>query len=221
MGLYDIGIFVDGAGQYFDPTSIYHLYEEYDGDIAIYYPTWIGASMFNEQVDKIADRICEAACDHAENLDIDNPESFNVDMFGWSRGACVAMAVAEKLRSKGCTCEITRKCGFGKNTETIPIGPIPIRFLGIIDPVSTGLPWGGTPRDIPSNVQCGYWAVATGTTTIGGLPFWPGQVTPPEGGSGNPGVTVIEYPPTHQTSGFDDDIEEDMQCVGAGCGIKW
>ena len=133
--------------------------------------------------------MCDAVCARVKvdcvalTHTYDPPEP--VDIFGWSRGAIAALTLAEKLNTEGCTCrtkctrttrDCTSKDGKALFTETTTtfvavstIKPVPVRFLGLLDPVNTGGAQmiGTNASTVPSNVQTVFLALSVESTTVG------------------------------------------------------
>ena len=101
-------------------------------------------------------------------------KGIDIDLVGWSRGAVEAVNVAEDLNSEGCWCCFpTQNKNWWSGTykwEWKQIKPVPVRFLGLFDPVSmhfldsrlsnptnvtsfTDFAIGLKQRSIPSNVH--------------------------------------------------------------------
>jgi len=88
--------------------------------------TGAGSSGIRSQV--LGD-ICEAYCGG----------DCNVALVGWSRGAVIAMGVADDLNTIGCDCSGST------------IKPVKVRFVGLFDAVQ--MMGGNWPQSVPSNVE--------------------------------------------------------------------
>jgi hypothetical protein len=225
-GWKEIGYFLDGAGQLFDkygPTILYWLYPEYGtvGDVSIYQelPLKIVGDprSFEIVVANAHKRICEEFCMEAEKVDCCSntpPPPFNIDLFGWSRGAIAAMTIAKRLNTEGCKCKLVGY-GFGKLpiTHTAQIKPIDIRFLGVLDPVTLGLGLADYVTEVSPNVKSVFWAVADGRSF-----FTLGQVLPP------PGLQIVKhYKITHDQIGFTGvlTVDTDLKSAAEASGVKF
>jgi hypothetical protein len=123
------------------------------------------------------------------------------------------MTVAKKLSSEGCRCTQTRNCGFDSITEELLLKPVGVQFLGLIDPVTRGIPLGGYTTQISANVKNVFWAVADRWSI-----FTIGQVLPP------PGLQIVtHYDTTHPLSGFMTTlpIGADIKAAAEAPGVKF
>lgn len=82
--------------------------------------------------DKVYKNICALYCDTGC--------SEKISLVGWSRGAVIAMGIAQKLNNEGC------RCPNGKTTK-----PVPVQFVGLFDAVK--MMGGSWPSTVPSNVK--------------------------------------------------------------------
>ena len=87
---------------------------------------------------EVVELICQARCSG----------DCNVGLVGWSRGAVIAMGVADTLNKKGCVCP----------SGTI-IKPVKVRFVGLYDAVQ--MMFGDWPNSVPDNVEKYAHAVKT------------------------------------------------------------
>lgn len=194
------------------------LFESYGtaDDISIYQtmPLITSGAKFMGIVQNNHKRICKVFCREAAKIECcEDLEPFNLDLFGWSRGAVAAMTLAKMLKDEGCTCTVTRRCGFVTTKDDLIIKPITVRFIGLIDPVTLGLGFVDYATAVPSNVQRVFWAVADEWSV-----FQIGQVLPP------PGLqTVKHYGTTHQQSGFRTTltIGIDTRSAAEAAGVKF
>jgi len=80
----------------------------------------------------------------------------NIDIFGYSRGAGAAVHLAQLINDRGFECS---RCGIERLFKRYPI-----RFLGVLDPVESGMwtqGWGSI-KEIPGNVQNLFVRYSTG-----------------------------------------------------------
>jgi hypothetical protein len=174
-GVAQLGLFFEGTGFLSNQSSIIsELYDGYVGvknvDKFIYYPRFgylLGdTDQFRNIVLEARKRICVALCpsalagqteEQAVERFLKNVHEKPIDLFGYSRGAVAALTVANELNDAGCICvyrPLPPRC-------VIKVRGIPVRFLGVIDPVATGLVTRFPGRTLwttalPSNVEH-YW----------------------------------------------------------------
>ena len=191
-GVKDIGMFIDGAGQrgpqQLGLTVIQDLYSEYGDDKRDFSQLW-WTNLMPMSLGRLVERIRKVTCkEYCEEIDFlfgkrcslkeFNEHLPNVDLFGWSRGAVTALAVAQALNDKGCECKLHRKVGFEKEAFKHTIKPVKVRFLGLIDPVSAGLGFAKYPKKVPNNVMSCWNAVSVGTDFTDTLIFKRDQIIP-------------------------------------------
>jgi RHS repeat-associated protein len=88
---------------------------------------------------------------------ISNCPDYNIDIFGYSKGAILAHRLAKLLNDDGCNC--ARNALSGRGEEAKVFKPIKVRFLGLFDPVIGKTPFadeynpGKTEMAIPPNVE--------------------------------------------------------------------
>jgi pimeloyl-ACP methyl ester carboxylesterase len=122
-----------------------------------------------------------------------------VDLFGWSRGAVLAVMLAQRLN------------------EHEP--PIPVRFLGLVDPVRTGLGRTGTYTfrpEIPDNVGLAWLGVKEEDDSDwrDTLLFPSCRLTARDAQKTK--VVRIRYARNHEQTGFDLDIASDLWRAARG-----
>jgi len=100
-------------------------------------PTGLGAANIASQVHS---DICKAYC---------NNKTITINLVGWSRGAVIAIEVANLLKKTGCCCK-KKRCG--RTMKCIDRGFPSVNWLGLFDPVR--MMWGSTfGGSIPDNVS--------------------------------------------------------------------
>jgi RHS repeat-associated protein len=88
--------------------------------------------------DEVVKWICDEWC---------KDQSQPIDLVGHSRGGYIVMEVARTLKTKGCCC----------NKKTFK--PVPVRFMGLYDPVDMVLGW-GEAETVPDNVKHAFVLMA-------------------------------------------------------------
>jgi RHS repeat-associated protein len=162
LPIFDVGVFIYGTDKKVGAgTVVDNLHTRYNGaKIAI---DSINSIDLQNNVDNAritaTKFICAEVCRYVE-VDCANPGNYSrrrrimVDIFGWSRGALVAGSVARRLMND---CRCTHKCqrsttyvipGFcyarprivwnWEEEVTVRV-PVEIRFVGLVDPVHTGV----------------------------------------------------------------------------------
>jgi hypothetical protein len=169
----DLSLKIKWGGRFESWSVIPKLYEEYEGIEKLGQASSVESFMENVYSAKFF--VCNAYCKESgerakefrrnwhsasrcEDLP-DLPCRVPIDIFGYSRGGIKAMTLAHLLNDEGCT------CNYPINGNPVKIRNIPIRFLGLIDPVNAGLGVNtgigtGFKQTVPPNVQGGYWAWA-------------------------------------------------------------
>nr|MCU0714415.1 hypothetical protein [Pirellula sp.] len=141
-----IGIFFGGAAEtLLKPWSIGQLYKDYDGNEKDFFTPGVPANFLS--VTLAHNVVCSWSCKHRAAC-----EGWDVDIFGYSRGAILAVELANRLNFEGCD------CNDDGNADILPVN---IRFMGLIDPVEFalfGLPV-RHPYVAPPNIR---WAIQHG-----------------------------------------------------------
>ncbi len=226
----NLGVFFDGAFRRPSEknTVIQQLHRSYKGKKAIFY-TGIefqgeGVSEPAQTFSKSLTTVCEFVCKHIE-LDwvrkIAKPKSIpKIDLFGWSWGATIANTLAAHLKLRGCNCRFTHKvAGHSRHTRTERVAlcwkPVQIRFLGLIDPVSTGLD-AAEATIIPKNVKNAAIAYAGTRDRVGRIVFVADVLRPEDSGATK--LVTKTFPFTHQVIGWKKTVRDWLkrQAVNAG-----
>ena len=94
-------------------------------------------------------QICEDWCQAKEDR-----ETITVNLVGWSRGANIALLVAEKLKNEGCCCcwNMTRRGRRGCNDRVYPT----VNFMGLFDAVDMTI----TPGWVNNAINVSHFAHA-------------------------------------------------------------
>jgi len=190
--------------------------------------------------------VCEAVCKRVGVNFQDMTHTYSppepVHIFGWSRGAIAALTLAKRLNDEGCKCEKTgwkrkRECvlrikpdgtieeviyrSSERATAVAHIKPVPVHFLGLIDPVDTGggQMIGTNSTIVPSNVKTAWVAEATQSTTVGGIVF--GSDIPTVEDASATTFTHKKYAVTHESSGFDTTIGADLEAAAKAAGVPF
>ena len=161
LGLYLYAI--DGTSYNLDKlgnvSQVYSYYKmlfsppnEVLGDSAFYVPGTESVVRGSDCVD-ISEGVFKKICDdYCKVLKYKKP--FKIDIVGWSRGAAIAIDIANQLHERGCSC-----CGEVRYPQ--------INWLGLFDPVDMTLPFEGrelVSNKIPANVKSGIIIYATDRT---------------------------------------------------------
>jgi RHS repeat-associated protein len=257
-----IGIFFDGLDQYeWEPnerTIIQELADRYvGGDPYTYFSVAPGYTLklhenSRKNLNLAYRRVCEAVCAGvrlrcdtmrrapfsrtATVVDHDIVREEPVDIFGWSRGGILAVALAKRLKERGCSCggkcfREYKTCGrFGKRKGRFvwdvhtKVKPVQVRFLGLIDPVARALPWKSAGLDgstITSNVGNVWIGIATDATRFGGM-FFP-TAQPVVADPTTTTFTEEEYDVVHQHSGWPgtSTIQDDLEAAATEAGVTF
>lgn len=174
------------------------------------------AGNIREAKEKVCKAVCKNIHVYADGTTSQNGPDEPVDIFGWSRGAVQANTLAKRLEDEGCECcnDVERYIAIFEcisipysSTACATKKPIPVRFLGMVEPVPLALI--GISKlyfhDIPSNVQNAAAAYVLGGTWLGFL-FFPHVVLPAS--SKNTNLVEQFFDGVHEHSGFDPDIED-------------
>ena len=162
---------------------IQQLFRAYNSEKAIFYT---GIEFQGEGITEPAQTfsralatVCSFVCRHVDidwERKIARPKGIpQIDLFGWSWGATIANTLAAHLKLRGCDCHFGRRVTHGlcwlfwwTSTEwgSFRWRPAEIRFMGLIDPVSTRLD-AVEATIIPNNLK--YTAIAYAETydTVG------------------------------------------------------
>jgi RHS repeat-associated protein len=132
-------------------------------------------------------------------------KDLNVDLIGYSRGAALAIGVANLLNN------------LAKKTPGVP--PINVKFMGLIDPVSTGVI--GAPTLVPNNVKETWAGVRDGSKDLGdrftiltSLIFARMDVQ-----YGGPSTTILYFPLTHGEMGRNPVVAKDLYDAAKNAGM--
>ena len=221
-GLVQIGIFFEGSGflvrnDAWQGFVMHDLFNEYQadrrvdrwtgktsyGDTAVYYNfpiywvlvNWISVSADSAFRTNLADAEEEIVRLHDAYVAKSAYclEPFDVDLFGYSRGGVAAITLANRLWNRH---------------------QIEVRFLGIIDPVTTGLGVGAGYDTIPTNYTKAYWAVSTIYSRM--LIFQVGQILPPAGFAITERFNLI-----HERIGADTAVYNEMYNQAKAAGVRF
>ena len=102
---------------------------------------------------KVKTQICHDFCQAKKE-----GKELEINLTGWSRGAVIAMGVANLLNFPGCRCDGSGACGWFFGTRYIHI---PVNWVGLFDAVSMAPSLAWVPHDVPSNVLRFHHAMKT------------------------------------------------------------
>jgi RHS repeat-associated protein len=201
-GLGLIGIFFDGAGQNKGSgTFIDKFFNEYAG-VAVRANTMVYPNNIRANINAAHEKVCEEVCKDTAND--------KIDIFGWSRGAVAALELAKRLNDDGCDCECSR------------VYP-PIRFLGIVDTVSTGgIQMIGLEDDhVPDNVRNAHHALRDKDYNTADKTVFAHQHISAENPTSTK-FTTSTHSVSHQQTGWERGVESSLRnaAIAAGVPIK-
>ncbi|NUN50701.1 MAG: hypothetical protein HUU15_17985 [Candidatus Brocadiae bacterium] len=158
----EVGLFFEGAhwkggdSEDLKKRTINKLSKRYPGPLR-YYTTdatpIAAAQNIADAKEFLSRKLCETATVGPDGKTILICGELKIDLFGYSQGAIAALALADDLQSEGLRCVMKRADG---SEMMLWRQPMPVRFLGVLDPVATGI-WGHDPGEVPSNVE-NFWA---------------------------------------------------------------
>lgn len=194
-----VAIFFDGAAQTEKSRSIIYRMYEASKDAKKYYVkspvAWKNLTEFETQGTDAAGKALKA-WESAKRKCVTEP----IDLVGWSRGAALAVATASQLGEY----ESRRKQG------------MKIRFVGLIDPVATGIV--GAPKNLPSIIETVWLGVrdkSKDATDPKAVLFPIMEVTH----NGRAITPSKDYPLTHGETGFHADVEKDLLKAATDAGM--
>ncbi len=208
----DIGIFFDGAGQNEKTNSgIKQLYDKYDGE-KVYIPIGVtfdatkGLDHFNQNIDKGIKAILDAYLKAVKDKTTEP-----IDVFGWSRGAIEAVGLTQFLTALEAELEkqlpgITKKY------------PLRIRFIGLIDPVATGVI--NAPSEIKKNTGCVWIGTRDGNQDLLDRTIFKQVEVKVEDGKLTV-VSIKKYTTSHAGSGYNKAIIKDLYEAAKEKGVKF
>ncbi|NUN50260.1 MAG: hypothetical protein HUU15_15720, partial [Candidatus Brocadiae bacterium] len=157
----EVGLFFEGAGfGNMTERTIHHLSQQYAGR-SKYFMT--DGSFINahrnlaEAKEYLSELLCETAILSADGSRLILCGELKIDLFGYSHGAIAALSLADDLRDDGIECERTNANG---ESVTLRRLPMPVRFLGVIDPVDTAIHH-INPGEVTENVENFFGAYAS------------------------------------------------------------
>jgi RHS repeat-associated protein len=197
-------IFFDGAGQKkANRTTILKMYEASKDPIKYYVTSpvaWKSLTEFSRQAVLNADRVFRARAEECKAGRKEPP----IDLIGWSRGAALAVATAHEIAVAA------------RNSKV----KVEIRFVGLIDPVSTGI--AKAPNTIPSIVKTVWLGVRDKSKDRGDpkSPLFPIMDVKLE----DPKATKLEkpkkpYPLTHGDTGIAQQVADDLFAAAKAAGM--
>ena len=237
-----IGIFFEGTGQAPGNSTVMHrLAFAYGGGTSVIYWTNFWPNNIWPNIKDAHKRICDEVCMAVPKIErCTKPTQHEpVDLFGWSRGAVAAITLGKRLKDQGCECtfpclELVRFCerrdkdgnvthvekDWERVDKTFVIKPIGVRFMGLIDPVTTGAgQMLGTTTQISDNVKVAWAAMSTERANIGHVFFR--STTPTVEDPKKTSLTIKNYKIRHQWIGWDDGVHDDMKAAAIGAGVPF
>jgi RHS repeat-associated protein len=222
-----LGLFFDGTFR--KPSEkvsvIQQMHAAYKGDKEIFFTgiEFQGEGLMDpaQTFSAALKTVCDYVCKHVD-IDWSNKAAKpkgtpEIDMFGWSWGAIIANTLAAHLKLRGCECTfsrtVTKTYGwcwlYWTRNYREEIGlrwkPVQIRFLGLIDPVSTRLD-AVEATVITDNVQNAAIAYAGKRDRVGDLLFV-ADVLKPEDATAT-SLTTKKFPYIHQVIGWQPDVRD-------------